>query len=441
LQFTLPPGSDAGSIFTFIYPARDPIVMGIGFAAIRDLVSFLNFEKRDRQGNANPLRDFKQVPCNAKHCDRDQNFDVTIMEGVSQSGRFTRDYLWQGFNADGHGRQVFNGMFPIIPGSRKTYTNFRWAQPGRWSKGHEDHWQPGDQFPFAYNVIKDRLSGRTDGILKRCLQTKTCPKIVHLDGGFEIFGARGALVSTDGAGHDLDLPDNVRLYVVPGANHGGGGGVAAPAQLPQCQFVGSVVVEGTIDRALVPVLEDWVAKGIRPPRSQWPSFDDHTLAPASNQAAVGFPNLAGVGFPYGGDLYNQIAVTDYSEAVPVPDLSKIYSSLASRTDSDGNEIAGVRVPDVVVPLATYASWNVRGAGHTPGEGCYYQASTVPFARTLAARMATGDPRPSLQERYRNKADYVSRVQAAAEALVAQRLLLPEDVAVYVNAAQAQTVLQ
>lgn len=114
-------------------PDRD----GNWLAAIRDLVSFLNYEKRDRQGNSNPLGDFKDAPCSAHHCDRDKNFDVTIMEGVSQSGRFTRDFLWQGFNADGHGRRVFNGMFPIIPGSRKTYTNFRWGQPGRWSKGHE----------------------------------------------------------------------------------------------------------------------------------------------------------------------------------------------------------------------------------------------------------------------------------------------------------------
>ncbi len=444
LQFTLPAGSDPGSIFTFIYPARDPIVMGLGFAAVRDLVSFLNYGRTDRQGNANPLRDFKHAPCTARHCDRSKNFDVTIMEGVSQSGRFTRDFLWQGFNSDAHddahGRQVFDGMFPIIPGSRKTYTNFRWAQPGRWSKGHEDHWQPGDQFPFAYNVIRDPVSHATDGILKKCLRTNTCPKIVHLDGGFEVFGARGALVSTDGAGRDLAVPENVRLYVVPGANHGGGGGVAAPSQLPQCQYVGSAVVEGTIDRALVPVLEDWIAKGTRPPPSQWPSVAAGTLAPAADQNAVGFPNLAGVGFAYRGDLYNPLVVTDYSSAVPVPDLSRKYPSLVSRTDSDGNEIAGVRVPDVVVPLATYASWNVRKAGHAPGEGCYFHGSTVPFAATFAARQATGDPRPSLQERYRNKADYVSRVQAAAEALVGQRLLLQEDVSVYVNAAQAQTVL-
>jgi hypothetical protein len=126
--------------------------------------------------------------------------------------------------------------------------------------------------------------------------------------------------------------------------------------------------------------------------------------------------------------------------IPVADLSRIYPSLVSRTNADGNEIAGVRVPDVAVPLGTNTSWNVRAPGHTAGEGCYFQGSTVFFAPTRAARMASGDPRPSLEERYRNKADYVNRVQAAAEALVAERLLLPEDVAVYVNAAQAQTVL-
>jgi hypothetical protein len=443
LQFTLPAGSDPGSIFTFIYTAKNAIVMGIGYAAVRDLISFLNYEKTDRQGNANPLSDFKHAPCTSAPCARNKNYDVTIMEGVSQSGRFTRDFLWQGFNTDAHdahGRQVFEGIFPIIPGSRKTFTNFRWAQPGRWSKGHEDHWQPGDQFPFAYNVITDPVSGVTDGILKKCLQNNTCPKIVHLDGGFETFGARDSLVSTDGAGHDLQIPDNVRLYVVPGSNHGGGAGVAALSKAPQCQYLGSAVVESTIDRALVPVLEDWISHGTLPPVSQWPSVSAHTAAPPTNQAAVGFPDLSGLGVPYRGDLYNQLFVTDYSNAVPVPDLSKRYTVLVSKTDSDGNEVAGVRVPEVVAPLATFTSWNVRTTGHTPGEACYYQGSTLPFAATISARVATGDPRPSLEERYANKADYVSKVQAAAEALVRERLLLPEDVSVYVNAAQAQTLL-
>jgi hypothetical protein len=188
------------------------------------------------------------------------------------------------------------------------------------------------------------------------------------------------------------------------------------------------------------VLVDWVANGTDPPTSRWPSVTNGTAAQAANQAAVGFPNLSGIGVQYRGDLYNELSVTDYSAAIPVPDVSKKYPALVSRTDSDGNEIAGVRVPDVAVPLATYTSWNVRKAGFTPGESCYYQASTLPFASTLAARLAAGDPRPSLQERYSSKADYVSKVRAAAEALVAERLLLEEDIAVYVNAAQSQTLL-
>lgn len=445
IQFTMPPGSDLGSIFTFVYQARDPTVMGIGFAAVRDFITFLKYDQHDAQGNVNPLNDFQHAPCigSGKQCHGggNSNFEVAVMEGISQSGRFTRDFLWRGFNDDARGHAVFNGMFPIIPGSRKTYTDFRFAQPGRWSKEHEDHWQPGDQFPFAYNVIRDPLTGVSDGIMKKCLESGTCPKIIQLDGGFETFGARDSLVSTDGAGHDLTVPDNVRLYVVPGANHGGGAGVATIVTNPACQYKTSAVVESTIDRALAPVLVDWVGKGVPPPASRWPSVNAGTLSVPTDQNAVGFPDLSSIGIPYRGDLNNEISVTDYTSAVPVADLSRKYTVLVSKTDRDGNEIAGVRVPEIVAPLATYTSWNVRGAGHTPGEACLFFGSTLPFAATEAARRASGDPRLSLAERYSSKADYVSKVQAAAQALVDERLLLQEDVAGYVQSAQTQTLLQ
>ena len=445
IQFTMPPGSDLGSIFTFVYQARGPTVMGIGFAAVRDFITFLKYDQHDAQGNPNPLNDFQHAPCigSGKQCHGggNSNFEVVVMEGISQSGRFTRDFLWRGFNDDARGHEVFNGMFPIIPGSRKTYTDFRFAQPGRWSKEHEDHWQPGDQFPFAYNVIRDPLTGVTDGIMKKCLESDTCPKIIQLDGGFETFGARDSLVSTDGAGHDLTIPDNVRLYVVPGANHGGGAGVAAIGANPACQYRTSAVVESTIDRALAPVLVDWVGKGAAPPASRWPSVNAGTFAVPTDQNAVGFPDLSSIGIPYRAGLYNEITGTDYANAVPVADVSRKYTVLVSKTDRDGNEIAGVRVPEVVAPLATYMSWNVRGPGHTPGEACLFFGSTLPFATTLAARQASGDARLSLAERYSSKADYVSKVQAAAQALVDERLLLQEDVAGYVKSAQTQTLLQ
>jgi hypothetical protein len=454
VQFTQPAGSDLGSIYTFIYTAKNPKVNGIGFAAVRDLVTFLNHDQKDQQGNPNPLSDLRSAPCEQRHCSRNSNFEVTIIEGVSQSGRFTRDFLWQGFNNDAregqsyvandeHGARshaVFNGMFPIISGSRKTYTNFRWSQPGRWSKQHEDHWQPGDQFPFAYNVITDPLSGKTDGILRKCLETDTCPKIIHLVGGFETWGARDSLVTTDSSGHDLELPDNVREYVVPGANHGGGGGVAALSKSALCQYTSSAVVEGTVDRALVPALEQWVANDVPPPPSLYPSNANGLLAPPADQSAVGFPNLTSIGVTYPAGLYNPLVVTNYFEGIPSLELPKNYTVLVSKTDSDGNELGGVRVPEVVVPLATYTSWNLRTTNHAPGDACFFLGSTFTFAPTKAARIASGDPRPSLEERYSSKADYVSKVQAAAEALVQQRLLLQEDVQVYVNAAQNQTIL-
>jgi len=445
LQFTMPPGADQGSIFEFIYTAKHPKVMGIGFAAVRDFITFLNRETTDRQGHANPLSDFKSAPCHAKHCDFAQNFDVRIMEGISQSGRFTKDFLWRGFNNDGRGtaknkgHTVFNGMFPIISGARKTYTDFRWGQPGRWSKQHEDHWQPGDQFPFAYNVITDPVSGQTDGLLKPCLDTNTCPKIVHLDGGFEVSGARGSLLVTDGAGNPIQVPSNVRLYEVPGTNHGGGAGVAVLSTPAQCVYLRSAVEEAPIDRALAPVLEDWVANNVAPPPSKYPTVADNTLAPPTDQDAVGFPDLSTAGFPYYGYLYNPLVVTDYTNAVPVAHLNQAYKVLIGRTDKDGNEIAGVRVPEIVAPLATYANWNVRAVGHAPGDGCISNASMFPIPKTHAEQVIKGDPRKPLQDRYTNKADYVAKVKAAAQKLVSQRLLLQEDVSLYVQQAKAQTL--
>ena len=278
--------------------------MGIGFAAVRDLMAFLRNDDKDAQGNANPLADLKQAPCAFKNAagtcatNPTTNFDVAIMEGISQSGRFTRDFLWQGFNDDARGHKVFDAMYPIIAGSRKTYTNFRFAQPGRWSKQHEDHWQPGDQFPFAYNVIKDPVSGNTDGLFNKCQQSNTCPKVFHADGEYEFWGARASLVSTDGAGKDLTVADSVRLFLVAGTNHGGGNGVGTQATSPACTFPTSAVNESTTLRALVPSLDAWVTAGTAPPASQWPSISSGTLAPPTDRAQVHFPDLARIGVSF-----------------------------------------------------------------------------------------------------------------------------------------------
>jgi hypothetical protein len=429
---------DMGAIYDFVYTAKDPQVMGIGFAAVRDFVSFLRNSTADAMGNANPLNDFKSVPCTLASGCSSGNYDVAIMEGISQSGRFTRDFLWQGFNDDGQGKKVFEGMMPIIPAGRRTWTNYRFSQPGRFSKQHEDHFQRGDQFPFAYQVITDPVSGVKDGLFGSCTATNTCPLIIHVDGGYETWGGRDMLIVTDGQGNALTLPDTVRIFDIPGVNHGGGAGIGTQSKPVYCDNTNSPINERPTIRALVVAFEDWLTKGIPPPNSRFPSVTEGTAADPTNQTAVGFPDLTSLGILYGGPTYNQLFVTSYDTGVPVVDLTKRYEILVSITDADGNDIAGVRTPDFVAPIATYTSWNTRAPNYAPGDACNTNGSMIPFASTPGTRVA-GDPRRALSERYVSHQDYVSQVTAAANDLVAQRLLLQEDVAFYVTPAEAAAI--
>jgi hypothetical protein len=435
---------DQGTIYSFVYRAKDPVVMGIGFAAVRDLVAFLRNDSTDAKGNANPLNDMNQAACAAgTGCPANPttNFDVAIGEGISQSGRFMRDFLYQGFNKDVNGNKVFDGMMPNIPASRKTWVNWRFAQGGRWSKQHEDHWMPGDQFPFTYGVLTDPVSGRTDGLMKSCLASNTCPKIMQVDGSFEWWGGRASLVVTDGAGHDITLPDNVRYYLVSGTQHGGGAGVSTgivtePAAGSMCQFASSPVSQTPVERALIPQLEDWIVHGTTPPASQYPTVASGNLVP-SDQASVNFPDLSNVMVPsgaaatptalslgYTGNV-NQLFVTDYSNAVPVADLTKQYTVLVPKVDADGNETSGIRMPELAVPLATYAGWNLRGTGHSVGQGSSSTGSAIPFAVSPATK-AAGDPRTTLATLYTGRADYQSKFATATDALVAEGFLTALD---------------
>ena len=198
---------DGGAIYELVYPAKDPIVMGLGFVAMRDALSFLRYDLADSTGQQNPLAS-AGLP------------EVVISIGRSQSGRFLRDFLYQGFNEDVDGRIVFDGLHPNIAGSRKTFTNYQFGQPGRWQKQHEDHLYPGDQFPFTYATLTDPVGGQTDGLQEKCSSTSTCPKIVHSDGEAELWQARSSLVVTDPLGRHVDLPDNVRVYLIAGTQHG-----------------------------------------------------------------------------------------------------------------------------------------------------------------------------------------------------------------------------
>ena len=435
---------DAGTIYTFVYRAKNPTVSGIGFAAVRDLVSFLKNDSADAQGHANPVADLKTAACAAgTGCAAapPTNFDVVIGGGTSQSGRFLRDFLYEGFNKDVNGAKVFDGMMPVIAGARRTWVNARFAQPGRLSRQHEDHWMPGDQFPFAYGVITDPVSGATDGLMKQCLATATCPDIMQVDGSFEWWAGRSSLIVTDGAAHDVKLPDNVRYYLVAGTQHGGGGGVSTGVvtQLSAghaCQFAPSPVSETPVVRALVPALEKWVVEGVQPPASRYPTVKAGTLV-ASDRVSIGFPDLSNVSVPSGASAtptplslayrgqVNQLFLTDYRKAAPVVDLARQYAVLVPKVDANGNETAGVQMPELAVPLGTYAGWNVRGQGHAAGEGCGLTGSAIPFAVSPATKAPT-DPRTTLAQLYLGRGDYQARFGAATDALVKRGYLTALD---------------
>ncbi|MCD5997472.1 hypothetical protein KDX38_28435 [Pseudomonas sp. CDFA 602] len=267
-------GRDNGSIYHFNYTAMDPRVMGLGFLATRDLISFLRYERVDVAGNKNPLTG---------------EVKTTIATGISQSGRYLRDFLWQGFNADARNRPVFDGILPLVGGSRKTYTNYRWAKPGDYSRQHETHFTPGDQFPFAYETTTDPLTNKTDGLLKKCAETHTCPKVVQYDSPIEANGARTSLLVTDGAGHDIPTPDSVRLFYAPGTQHTPVSAFSAAYAQPDYSVdrkvsatepsatPGSLVSSTAMYRALLHNLTGWVQGTAKPLESRYPSVIDGTF--------------------------------------------------------------------------------------------------------------------------------------------------------------------
>ena len=414
-------GYDGGTIYEFVYEARDPIVMGLGFAAMRDVISFLRYAVADPLGAPNPLAS-PSLP------------HAALSLGISQSGRYLRDFLYQGFNEDIEGRIVFDGVHPVIAGSRKTFTNYPFAQPGRWQRQHEDHEYPGDQFPFTYTTTTDPLSGRADGLLERCRASDTCPRIIHSDGEAEIWQARASLVVTDAIGRDLQLPDNVRVYLVAGTQHGGGPGIHAAGPYRDyrgsCENVMSAIPLAPFVAALNVALYDWVVNDVEPPPSRFPTVSNGGLVSAD---ALAFPDIPGVRYT---GSYNPLHYRTHEGVPPVDGDS--YVVLVGAVDEDGNMTHGVIPPTLAAPIGTHTGWNLRAEGFGAGEQCAGAGSFFPFA--VDAEERAGDPRSSLAERYGSRADYVSAVRRAAEALVRDRLLLPGDAAEIVRQAAASDVL-
>ena len=394
------PGFDRGAIYEFIYRARDPIVMGIGFATIRDFVSFLRHGTKD-----NPLAPQEQP--RIRHA---------LGFGISQSGRVLRDLVYLGFNQDLAGRKVFDGILPVVAGSRRTCVNWQFAQAGRYSRQHEDHSYGDDQFPFSYATLSDPISGRSGGILQRARDAGVCPKVLHLDTESDFWQARSSLVVTDTSGADVAMPDEVRVYTVSGVSHA----PFRPLTKPVMQLPGNRLGYGAFMRALLVALLEWVESGIAPPDSRFPSRAAGTLVPLA-EAHETFPKLPQVNFPR---VLNELRLRDHSVEPPVE--STAYLVFVQSTDADGNAQGGIRHPLITVPLATHVGWSLRASGYGEGELFTIQGSMIPFAETEAERRRTNDPRPSREMRYASREAWAARLTDAVHRLVTERLLLAED---------------
>jgi hypothetical protein len=402
-----PDGFDAGAIYEFIYTAKDPKVMGLGFAATRDVVSFLRKETADAAGTANPL---------AGRIDRAIGF------GLSQSGRYLQDYLYLGFNADEAGRTVFEGLMPHISGGKKTFTNYRFSQPGRSPYQHADMLYPGADFPFTYPVITDRLTGKSDGFLARCLAAGNCPRIIKSDSELEFYQQRASLVVTDTQGNALDMPDNIRLFLLSNLQHFSLAN-ARPEMVKTCAYPTNPLNAGPPLRALLVALDAWISNGTLPPASRYPSRSNGTLV---SPEEAGFPNIPGVTYP------SHIARPTLikSDEMP-PAKGDPYPVFVPKTDADGRDIAGLRLPTLEAPAATHTGWNLRKAGFAEGELCDNNGTMIPFAATREERLKNDDSRLSMAERYPNRGDRAAAIVKAAQQLVQDRLLLEDDAKLFI----------
>jgi hypothetical protein len=444
-QICLKNGFQPNLAYQIVFTAKDPLVLGIGFAAFRDVDSFFKNAKADDAGTPNPLAGGVQW---------------AVTRGRSQSGNFIRGFLHDGFNQDESGKQVFDGAWPIIAGKRIAL-NFRFAQPD----GVSMLYQPGSEGTQTWSKWPDSVNGLpAAGILDRCNATNTCPKIVEHFGAAEFWGLKLSASFVGPAGDkDVPLPDNVRRYYISSTQHGGGPGgfSTTPAAAPACPGTG--YGKGLLAQNPMPHTEtfnalrvhfrDWVMKGDANamPKSVYPTLAAGTLVDPTKKA-MGFPDIPGLpkqaptGFMNVGLDYDYGPDFNYSDGTGVitkwpPVIKHVLVTKAPKVDSDGNEMGGVPVVLREAPLGTYMGWNVTAEGFHAGQLCNYAGGMIPFAKTKAERMANEDPRPSLEERYGSHDGYVQKVKAAAQKIVAAGFLLQRDADRLIDEAEKSNVLK
>ncbi len=413
-EITLDGGFKPGRIYELTYTARDPMVVAAGMAGIRDLMSYLR---------NNPL-----VGAPAPQ--------ASIIFGISQSGRLIQTILLRGLHVDEDGRSVFDGAFIHVAGGGKGGFDYRFAMPTRHFSMLEDHIYPTDFFPFATTAARDPVTGVESSVLDRARALGAIPKLFYVNNSSEYWNRAASLIATDPAGmRDLKPVPEVRIYLIAGAQH----------------YVGTLRERGIfancvntlnhyrIMRALMLAFDRWVRDGVEPPPSTYPRIADGTLVTIAAHA-LAFPRIPDFRLPEGNlrpprlDLGSRFETERIADEIP-PITGKPFETLVPKPNADGLDQGGIALPEVLVPLGTRTGFNTRNdAAGFPWATGRWDGSFVPFPRTDAERQASGDPRPSLQGRYANRAVYEAKIRSAAAAVVALGFLLPEDVGALVDEA-------
>lgn len=396
-----------GKIYEYVYVVADPVVAGGGFAAIRDFASYV---KHDPQAVAPAARVYG--------------------EGISQNGRFLRDFLYQGFNADEEGRIALDGVLAHVAGAGRGSFNYRFAQPSRDAQPTSSVFFPTDIFPFTDQSEQDAVTREKAGLLDRAAAENVLPKIFFSNTSYEYWGRAAALihVSVDGT-RDVPISPNVRIYHFTGLQHFS---ASFPPQKGKGDLLGqqpqSALPIKYFWRAMIANMDAWVRNNALPPESSYPRVTDGTLVPLRRYA---FPSIPGVNKPHEANEGNRLDFgANWREgilSIQPPKVGRPFPVLVPQVDGDGNERAGVRLPEIRVPLGTFASWNLRDPSiGAPNERVSFEGSYLPFAKTAGDREKLGDPRKSIAERYAGREDYMARFATALDDLVKQGWLLQED---------------
>jgi len=429
-HIAMPAGFDPGKIYELVYTSKDPPIVGLGPAAVRDLISFFKYG----------------IAADTILGDHHDFIQHAYGFGVSQSGRFLRTFVYYGFNRDEQGRRVFDGLMAHVAGAGRGSFNHRFAQPSRDGHPFLNTFYPTDIFPFTDLAETDAETGITDGLLTHATPgpegTPAVPKIFYTNTSYEYYGRSASLIHTtldggpDGV-RDAPIAPTTRIYFLAGCQHGPS---AFPPARGEAQNLANPNNYRWTLRALLVALDRWVRDGEEPPPSRYPKIADGSL---TRLGAVAFPKLPGVQFP---TRIQQAWRVDYGEefrsagivTIEPPKAGSAFEMRLPQVDADGNETAGIRMPATAVPLATYTGWNLRSPGIGAPDELYSMAgSFIPFARTKAERVKAGDPRLSVEERYAGKQAYLDKVQAAAGDLVKGGYLLERDVPLVVARAAAE----